>query len=154
MSPKDKARLLGIFLWAFTALNVVLIGLIAVIYLGIMGAVFSNIPHKAGDPPPETIMGILIVVFAFVFIFTLLFSIPKVIAGYGLRKEKPWARTWAIIASIMCCLSFPIGTAIGVFGLIFLFDDAGKRYFEDPSYGRAELAPSGGMNVPPPNSWQ
>lgn len=154
MTPKDKARLLGLFFWLFTALKVVLVAVIAIVYIGIMGTVFSNMPQKAGDPPPEMIMSILVVVFAFVFIFTLLFSIPKIIAAYGLRNEKPWARTWAIVASIMCCLSFPFGTAIGVFGLIFLFDDAGKRYFEDPSYGRAELAGAGGVNSPPPNSWQ
>jgi len=154
MTPRDKAKLLAIFFWAFTALNVVVIALIAVVYIGIMGAVFSNMPHKASDPPPELIMSILVVVFAFVFIFTVLFSIPKVVAGYGLRKEKPWARTWAIIASIMCCLSFPLGTAIGVFGLIFLFDDSAKRYFEDPNYGSGQLAGAGSVSAPPPNSWQ
>src|SRR5260370_20741114 len=102
MSHKEKAKLLSIFFWAFTALNIVLVGVIAVVYIGIMGAVFSNMPHKASDPPPELILSILVVVFAFVFIFTVLFSIPKIVAGYGLRKERPWARTWAIIAAIMC----------------------------------------------------
>ncbi|MEP6789200.1 MAG: hypothetical protein ABJB40_12255, partial [Acidobacteriota bacterium] len=63
-----------------------------------------------------------------------------------------WARTWAIIASIMCCLSFPIGTAIGVFGLVFLFSDEGTKYFEDRSFG--QIAAAGNKNPPPPNSWQ
>ena len=97
-------------------------------------------------------MGILMVVFVFVLAFTILFSIPKVVAGYGLRNEKPWARIWAIIASVMACMSFPFGTAIGVFGLVFLFGEEGKRYFESPDYGRLPLM--AGINPPPPNSWQ
>jgi len=155
MTDNDKAKLLGLFLWLFTALNVILVAVIGVIYVGIFGVIFTNAPHKAGDPPPELIVSIVAGVFVFILIFTILFSIPKIVAGYGLRKHKPWARTWAIIASIMSCLSFPIGTAIGVFGLVFLFSDSGKRYFEDPAY--AGLNPATGTVPPlqpPPNSWQ
>ncbi|MBK8467200.1 MAG: hypothetical protein IPL32_15385 [Chloracidobacterium sp.] len=152
MNAHDKARLLGLFFWLFTAFNVLVVGIIAIIYIALFGFIFTATPQKAGDPPPELIMGIIMAVFIFVLIFTVLFSVPKVVAGYGLRKNKPWARTWTIIASIMCCLSFPFGTAIGVFGLIFLFSDDGKRYFEDAAY-RDQLA---GSNVAPlpPNSWQ
>ncbi len=152
MNSEDKSRLLGLFFWLFTAFNIVIVAAIAIIYVAIFGIVFSQAPQKAGDPPPELIIGLLAVVFAFIFLFTLLFSVPKIIAGYGLRNHKPWARTWAIIASIMCCLSFPIGTAIGVFGLVFLFGDDGKKYFEDRSYG--QVGASGSVSPPPPNSWQ
>lgn len=152
MNSEDKSKLLGLFFWLFTAFNILIIAVIAIVYVAIFGVVFSQAPHRASDPPPEMIVGILVVVFAFVFIFTLLFSIPKVVAGYGLRTHKPWARTWAIIASIMCCLSFPIGTAIGVFGLVFLFSDEGKQYFEGRSYG--QIGGVGNTPPPPPNSWQ
>lgn len=156
MTSNDKAKLLGLFFWLFTALNVIVIAVIAVVYVAILGVVMGNAPDKASDPPPELIVGIIAVVFIFVLIFTLLFSVPKVIAGYGLRRHKPWARTWAIVAAIMCCLSFPIGTAIGVFGLIFLYSDEGKAYFADPAY--AQLTPVGAFPAnpqpPPPNSWQ
>jgi len=153
MSSEDKSKLLGLFFWLFTAFNILIIAVIAIIYVAIFGAVMSQAPHKASDPPPEMIVGILVVVFAFVFIFTVLFSIPKVVAGYGLRTHKPWARIWAIVASVMCCLSFPIGTAIGVFGLVFLFSDEGKQYFEDRSYG--QIGSAGNVPPPPPpNSWQ
>ena len=151
MTAHDKAKLLGLFYWLFTALNVIIVAVIAVIYIAIFGIVFSNVPQKAGDPPPEFIISILVVVFAFVLAFTVLFSIPKMVAGYGLRKGKSWARVWAIVAAIICCLSFPIGTAIGVFGLVFIFSDEGKKYFED--IARAELT-AGGRAAPAPNSWQ
>ena len=146
--------MLGLFLWLFTALNVILVALIGIIYVGILGVVFTNAPHKASDPPPEVIVSIVAAIFVFVLIFTILFSIPKIVAGYGLRKHKPWARTWAIIASVISCLSFPIGTAIGVFGLVFLFSDSGKQYFENPTF--ASLGATGAVNPlpPPPNTWQ
>ncbi len=150
MTPKDKARLLGLFFWLYTIFNIVLVAVIAVIYIALFGFIFTQAPHKAGDPPPELIMTILVVVFAFAFLFTILFSIPEVVAGYGLRNEKPWARTWSIVASAMACMSFPFGTAIGIFGLVFLLSEDGKRYFESPSYGRLSGAP----NSLPPNSWQ
>lgn len=143
--------MLGLFFWLFTALNVLVVAVIGVIYVAIFGVVFSQAPHKASDPPPELIMSILIVAFVLAFIFMLLFSIPKVIAGFGLRKNRPWARTWAIVASIMCCLSFPIGTAIGVFGLVFLFSEEGKMYFANIDQN---VLGAGLPAPPPPNSWQ
>jgi hypothetical protein len=50
----------------------------------------------------------------------------------------------------MACMSFPLGTAVGVYGLVFIFGDNGKAYFDSPEYGRFP-----NVNVPPPpNSWQ
>ena len=149
MTANDKARLLGLFLWLFTAFNMLIIFGIAAVYVAIFGVVFSQQPHKAGEPPPELIIGIIAAVFVFLLIFSLLFSIPKIVAGYGLRNAKPWARTWAIVASVMSCMSFPIGTAIGVFGLVFLFSDEGKLFFEQQEFA-GRLSP----NAPPANSWQ
>ena len=153
MNAHDKARLLGLLFWIYTAFSIVLVGVIAAIYIAIFGFVFTQVPQKAGDPPPELIMSILIIAFLFAFFFTILFSVPKIVAGYGLRKEKSWAWTWALVASIMACMSFPIGTGIGVFGLIFLLSDEGKRYFNDPAF-RNQLAGGGSLAAPPPNSWQ
>ena len=149
MSANDKARLLGLLFWIFTAFNVFLIVAIAVVYVAFFGIVFSQQPQRAGDPPPELIMGIMAAIFVFVIFFTLLVSIPKIVAGYGLRKNKSWARTWAIVASIMTCMSFPLGTAIGVFGLVFLFSEEGKFYFDQQEYAGLFAPP-----VPAPNSWQ
>ncbi len=153
MNAHDKSRLLGLLFWIYTGFNLLLVGFIAAIYIAIFGFVFTNAPHKAGDPSPELIMTILIVAFIVAFAFTVLFSVPKIVAGYGLRNEKPWARTWAIIGSVLACMSFPLGTALGVFGLVFLFSDEGKMYFDDPKY-RSQLVNGNTVTAPPPNSWQ
>jgi hypothetical protein len=155
MTGRQQANLLGILFWVFTAFNILIVVAIAVIYIAIFGFVFSQVPQKPGDPDPAIMMTILIAIFAFAVIFSVLFSIPKMVAGYGLRKEKPWARTWAIVASIMAAMSFPIGTAIGVYGLVFLFGDEGKKYFESPEYGRLDPSRQQPTPIAPaPNSWQ
>lgn len=154
MTGKEQARLLGLFFWLFTGLNLAIVAVIAVIYIALFGFVFTQVPQNPNEPDPAVIMTILIVIFAFVFAFTVLFSVPKIIAGYGLRREKPWARTWSIIACIMAAMSFPIGTAIGVYGLVFLFGDEGRRYFESPEYGRLQAENIRTLTPPQPNSWQ
>lgn len=73
--------------------------------------------------------------------------IPKVIAGYGLRNDRSWAKIWAIVACCLAVLSIPFGTALGVYGFWFIFGDAGKNYFDNPN-GFSQMPP------PPPNSWQ
>jgi hypothetical protein len=151
MSGREQARLLGLFFWLLTGLQVVVIGLIGLFYVFIFGAVIASAPRKADGPPPEMFFGIIVVVMVVLAVMTALFSIPKVVAGYGLRKEKSWAKIWAIIACIMACMSFPLGTAVGVYGLVFIFGDAGKAYFEGPEFGRF---PSSNVPPPPPNSWQ
>ena len=154
MTGQQHARLLGLFFWIFTGLNIALVGIIAIVYLSIFGFVFTQIPHKANEPDPAIMMTIMIVVFAFVFLFTILFSIPKIIAGYGLRTQKPWAKVWAIIACVMACMSFPLGTAMGVYGLVFLFGDEGKRYFDEIERGQLQPANVLPISAPEPNSWQ
>jgi hypothetical protein len=154
MSSKDKARLLGLLMWLYTGFNVLLVAVIAVIYVSLFGFIFSQAPRKANEPDPAIIMLILIIAFAVALVFTILFSIPKLVAGYGLRNEKNWARTWAIVASIMACMSFPFGTAIGVFGLVFLFSDEGKLYFDQVARNGGQLAGVASPTVSQPNSWQ
>lgn len=155
MTGEKQARLLGLFFWLFTAFNFVMVIAIAVIYLAIFGMVFSQVPQRPGEPDPALIMTILVVAFFFALVFTVLFSVPKIIAGYGLRRGAPWARVWTIIASAMSLLSFPFGTAIGVYGLIFLFGDEGKQYFAQLEAGRTEpISAQQRIAQPDAGSWR
>jgi hypothetical protein len=54
-------------------------------------------------------------------------SIPSIIAGWGLSQRKAWARILTIILAILSLPSFPVGTAIGVYALVILFNDESKR---------------------------
>ena len=46
-----------------------------------------------------------------------LFFLPGLIGGLGLLRGKAWARAIIIILSILILLLFPVGTALGGFGL-------------------------------------
>jgi hypothetical protein len=151
MTGRDQARLLGLFFWLLTGFQLLMIGLIGFLYVAIFGAVFASVPTKKGDPPPEFILAVVVAVVAILFVTTILFAIPKIVAGYGLRNEKKWARIWTIIACCMAVMSFPLGTAVGVFGLVFMFGDTGKAYFDSLDSGRLS---TGRSMAPPPNSWQ
>jgi hypothetical protein len=55
------------------------------------------------------------------FIFWLCVGIPGIITGWGLLTTKSWARIVGIILSAVRLISFPIGTALGIYGLWVLF---------------------------------
>jgi hypothetical protein len=45
---------------------------------------------------------------------------PSFFGGLGLLRRAPWARIVLIVASILMLSAFPIGTALGVYGLYVL----------------------------------
>lgn len=138
----------------FAGLQLLLAGAIAVIYLafaGVVAAALSEAPRRAGDPPPEIIIGFVFMIMIIALIVTVVFMVPKFVAGYGLRKGKSWAKIWTIIACVLAVLNFPLGTALGVYGFWFVFGDEGKAFFDGPDfYG----GPRAAAPPPPPNSWQ
>lgn len=56
-----------------------------------------------------------------------LLSIPSIIAGWGLSKRKSWARMLTIIIAILSLPQMPIGTALGIYAIIVMFNDETKR---------------------------
>jgi hypothetical protein len=92
--------------------------------------------------------GIFIAMVLFLLAFTLLLVVPQIIGGWKILKERPGARTWGIVASIVSCLSFPLGTAAGIYGLWFLFGEEGKRFYLGGAPQQQQF------NPPPPNNWR
>jgi hypothetical protein len=60
-------------------------------------------------------------------------SIPEIIAGIGLLKQKEWARILALILSALSLLEIPIGTIIGIYGFWVLLNQETVRLFNQPS---------------------
>ncbi|MBD0371221.1 MAG: hypothetical protein ICV60_10330 [Pyrinomonadaceae bacterium] len=81
-------------------------------------------------PRGEFPMGMVAAILIFSFIFQLIFSVPSLIAGFGLLKRKRWAKTATIIAGVLSAMSFPIGTAVCVYTFWFLFGENGKELYE------------------------
>ena len=144
MTAKEQNKLAGIFLIAHGALQAVVMGIFGLVYGGLGVAMIST-----SNREDEQFAGMAFIVLMFVIgAISLIFILPQVIGGWKMVKERSNARTWGIIGSIVACLSFPFGTAAGVFGLIFLFGEAGQRFYLGGGQDGAFAPP------PPPNSWQ
>lgn len=149
MTAKEQNKLAGIFLMVHGAIQAVVVLIIGLVYGGLGVAMFASARRQE-----DQFAGmVFIVVMLFVVLFSMLFVIPQLVGGWKLLKERPNARTWGIIGSIISCLSFPLGTAAGVFGLVFLFGEQGKAFYlgtsPQPSYH-----PPQSPQAPAPNSWQ
>jgi hypothetical protein len=146
MTAKEHNKLVGTFLMAHGALQAIAMLLVCIIY-GIIGSAM----FVGGRQGEQKMVGVVLIgVIFFVAIFAVMFVVPQIVGGYKLWKERANARTWGIVGSIISCLSFPLGTAAGVYGLWFLFGDEGRRFYlgGNPQYAFQNPPP------PPPNSWQ
>ncbi len=63
------------------------------------------------------------------FIFLAIFSIPEIIGGIGLLKRKEWGRIMVLVVSFFNLISFPLGTALGVYSFIILLKEDTARLF-------------------------
>lgn len=59
-------------------------------------------------------------------------GVPGIVAGYGLLVRKSWGRILAIVVGVLGLINFPIGTAIGIYALFVLLQEAATDYFAPP----------------------
>jgi len=111
MEDMEKhAQLIGILWVVYGALSllggaVVIITLMAVSYI-----------PEIGDVGPQVLRIVGLSVGAFLFIL----AIPKIIGGLGLLKHNEWARILLMILSFLSLLNIPLGTALGIYSLVYL----------------------------------
>ena len=144
MTAKEQNKLAGIFLMIHGGTQS-LIMIFIVLFYGVIGAgIFATARRNEEQVVGMVFIGMIV----FIAILSIVFVIPQIVGGWKLMKESPNARIWGIIGSIVACLSFPLGTAAGVYGLVFLLGDEGKRFYlggNDYQQNRFQ---------PPPNQWQ
>lgn len=107
--------------------------------MGLIGAliVFTVLGGTAGlvaatEQSEDALLAvsILSLLAIFVSILILVLSAPSVIIGVGLLKFSAWARVLGIVLSILHLISFPIGTALGAYGLWVLLNERSARLFD------------------------
>jgi len=115
---KDHVRILA---WCFIVYSsiIVLVGL-AIGSVVLFGGAIS------GDREAMLITG---AVGAGIACFLVVISLPGMFAGIGLLKMQPWARIVAIIVGVLHILSFPLGTALGVYTLWVLLNAETEAMF-------------------------
>lgn len=114
------------YVYAFiTGLAAVLFGAFAILPLLFMSLAPS--PSRPGEPPPELIGGIFLVIFGAVALLIFTKSILMVFAGRALKRRTSYVL--CMVASCAACVNIPLGTALGIFALTTLQKPAVKARF-------------------------
>jgi len=126
----EHIQLLGILHIVYSAL-ICIPGIIAV-FIGkvFFGWFLQFAPH---NPPPPPFVGMIIV---FVGWLMLIRGVIGIIAGVGLLQRAPWARILALIMGFLSLISFPFGTALGIYTIWVLMASGAEE-----EYNRHSLLP-------------
>lgn len=147
MIAKDHNKLLGMLFLGVGGLELVS-NLFALVYVPIS---FNNsmrdLKAQGLKDLPPWFESIPTIILAIVLFGLIVFTIPKIIAGIGLIKEKSWGRIAGIVAGIGSIIGIPIGTALGIYALWFLFGDEGKAFYLGGNQQQYN-------NQLPPHSWR
>ncbi len=147
MTVKEHNKLLSVFFLVQGGLQV-FGGIMVTLIYGGMGIAFLSNARRSEE---QTIGGIFLVLAVVIGLIVLLFAAFSLMAGWKLLKEKPGGRIFGIIASVVALFGFPLGTALGIYGLWFLLGEDGKRFYS--SSGGGSSANQNMFNSPPHN-WQ
>lgn len=136
MSPRDHNKTLGVMHLIFGGMNAMA-----------LLANFGFIQRDGVADSLGSLQAIALLRFGpevepvIILIFLLLFSVPSLIAGYGMLKRKSWAQGAGVIAAIASSLNPPLGTALCVYSLWFLFGEGKHFYDSRDEEGRRAAVP-------------
>ena len=147
MTARDHNKLLGIFFFIQAGLQLFGGIIIALVY-GIVGGATLSAARREDE---QVMGGIFLGLAVIVGIVMLALGAFTLFTGFKIKNERPIGRTLGIILSILVLFSFPLGTALGIYGLWFFFGDLGKNFYAGLSTGNRSPAPP---PPPSPNSWQ
>ena len=124
---RGNIKMLGWFYIIWNALGL-LGGLVALTVAGLLGGLFTGAtyPHHFAVLPIFATFGMI------VFLITAALSLPGLLVGWGLITFQPWARVGGIVLSALNLTVFPLGTMLGVFGLVTLCDAQAATAFDHP----------------------
>jgi hypothetical protein len=123
----DHVRIVAILHIVLSSLTI--IG--ALVVLAVFGGIATMI-GTSGSPDALPAMPIVGGIGAIICIVLIFLGVPGLIAGIGLLKFRPWARTLGIIISGLDLISVPFGTALGIYGLWVLLSKEAEMLFRDP----------------------
>ena len=131
-------------IWSSVSLG---IGLIVLLLFGGLGGFLSVVGWGSSDSNVNgLIVGPFMAVIGVVVVLVICcVSLPALIGGIGLLRMRNWSRIFMIVISILHLLSFPIGTALGVYGIWVLFQDEARRLLEPGMSGTPSFTDCAGI---------
>jgi|SRR5438067_5639358 len=116
---QEHIRLVAILWLAFSALNVLGGGVLAIL----ANTLFV---HLAAQGAPTFLRPLL----SFIAVFILIKAAAGFIAGWGLLQQQPWARLLALVLAFFALFSVPFGTALGVYTLWVLLPTRSEEEYD------------------------
>jgi hypothetical protein len=129
---RDHLRLLGILNIVWSSISIA-IGLLILLVFGGMAGFVAAAGWSEGNNASSgslVVAPFMAMIGVFIVLLICLVSLPALIAGIGLVKFRPWSRVLGIVISVLHLFSFPIGTALGVYGLWVLFQPEARQLLE------------------------
>ena len=141
MTPEQHNKYLGFAHLAYATLHS-LLG----VFIGVMMIVMLSTLRDStrGNPPPPAFFVLMAV---FMLVFTLVWSIPSMIAAYALLKKKRWAKTASIVAGVFAATQIPVGTAVGIYSFWFAFGEPGRLLYDQPAKSLLSQPPADGARI-------
>jgi hypothetical protein len=147
MTPEEHNKTLSTLHFVYGGLQVLMV-LVMVGFLLFFAGLISNAPGGDGSEAVFIIGIMAVAVF-----FSLVFTIPSFVAGYGLSKRRHWAKLWGIIAGVVAGMSFPLGTALCVYSIWFLLGGCGREIYEESQTQPRRKRREALYGAPPPAGW-
>ena len=145
MTARDHNKLLSIFYFVLAGLQLFIGIFMFIVYVVLGGAMMST-----SNREDEQIMGgVFMGVGVLVGLICVGIGALTLFTGFKVKNVQKIGRTLGIITSILVLLNFPIGTALGVYGLWFFFGDMGKNLYAGVEPGSYSPPPP-----PQPGNWQ
>lgn len=93
-------------------------GLLLGLFVGVLfGGIATIVGFNAPIGDSAVAVPILAVIGGVAASIIIMLSLPRLIAGIALLKYRNWGRILTVIVSILGIIDFPIGTALGIYGL-------------------------------------
>ena len=142
MNSEIHNKLLGIFFLVQGGLGIVTGITVVAIFTGMGAYMTLGMPKQQA----EYVATMLLVAGSISSIVIAAMAFVTIVAGWKVLKVSQSGRILGIVASMLCLPSFPLGSALGVYGLWFFLSEPGKQLYEGAS--------PGSLPPPPQNSWQ
>lgn len=87
-----------------------------------LGGGLAFLGAAEGDGELAVVGGVYGILGTVVALFAAVMALPSFIAGFGIRKRAGWGRIAGIVVGILSLSNMPLGTLLGVYALVTLFD--------------------------------
>jgi hypothetical protein len=145
MTARDHNKLLSIFYFIQAGLQLVAGIFVFIIYV-VLGGAMMSVSNRSDE---QMMGGFFMGMGVIVGLICVALGAFTLFTGFKVNKVQPIGRTLGIVLSILVLLSFPIGTALGIYGLWFFFGDMGKNLYAGVEPGSYSPPPP-----PQPGTWQ